>query len=56
MKTKMENCQITSNIKKVKCPKCGYKMPIEIGENAICKGLFVKCKGTHCKHRFEIKI
>lgn len=42
--------------KKVKCPKCGYQMPIFIGKNAKCQGLFVKCKGPMCKTKFEIKI
>lgn len=31
-------------------------MPISVNENAIAKGLFVKCKGRNCKREFEIKI
>lgn len=44
-------------IKKVKCPFCGYEMPIFYNkEEAKAKGLFVKCKGRNCKKEFEIKI
>lgn len=42
-------------MKKVKCPYCGYEMPMSY-EQAECKGLVVKCKGRNCKKEFEIKI
>ena len=42
-------------MKKIKCPYCGYEMPISCTE-AECKGLVVKCKGRNCKKEFEIKI
>lgn len=42
--------------KKVKCPYCGYQMPIEYDENAKARGIFVRCKGRNCKKKFEIKI
>lgn len=42
--------------KKVKCPYCGYEMPILILPGARCEGLQVKCKGRSCKKEFEIKI
>lgn len=41
---------------KVKCPHCGYKMPIVVEKDAKCKGLTVRCKGRHCGRTFEIKI
>ena len=42
---------------KVKCPFCGYEMPIMYDrEKAEAKGIFVKCKGRQCKKEFEIKI
>ncbi len=42
---------------KVKCPFCGYEMPIKYDKDiAEAKGLFVKCKGRNCKKEFEIKI
>lgn len=43
-------------LSKVKCPYCGYKMPISYSKDAIVKGLFVQCKGRKCKQNFEIKI
>lgn len=43
-------------MKKVKCPYCGYEMPIAYDEKAVCRGIFVKCKGKNCKKEFEIKI
>ena len=44
------------SIEWVKCPYCGYKMPIAYDKSAICKGVFVKCKGKKCRKEFEIKI
>ncbi len=41
---------------KIKCPYCGYKMPLYYDENSICKGVFVICKGRMCKKEFEVKI
>ena len=42
---------------KVKCPFCGYEMPIMYDKKkARAKGLFVKCKGKKCRKEFEIKI
>lgn len=43
-------------MKKVKCPFCGYEMPIRYDKNSKAKGIFVKCKGRNCKKQFEIKI
>ena len=41
---------------KVKCPHCGYKMPLWVTEKGRSEGLFVRCKGRNCKKIFEIKI
>lgn len=41
---------------KVKCPYCGYEMPMIYAENAMCRGVFIRCKGRNCKKVFEIKI
>lgn len=41
---------------KVKCPYCGYEMPIFVKPPAVCRGVFAKCKGRHCKREFEIKV
>lgn len=43
-------------MQKVKCPYCGYEMPIKRDQSAECKGLWVKCKGRNCKKEFEIVI
>lgn len=43
-------------IEKVKCPHCGYLMPVEVAADAVAKGLFVKCKGRSCNKTFEIRI
>lgn len=44
-------------MKKVKCPFCGYEMPILFDEEkAKANGVFIKCKGRKCKKEFEIKI
>lgn len=45
-----------SPIDKVKCPYCGYEMPIFVKPPAVCRGLFVRCKGRHCKMEFEIRV
>lgn len=41
---------------RVKCPFCGYTMPIWYSPEANASGVFVKCKGRNCKKQFEIKI
>lgn len=43
-------------MEKVKCPFCGYKMPVWIGPIAFGKDIWVKCKNRNCKREFEIKI
>ena len=42
---------------KVKCPFCGYSMPIHYDpKTAKCYGIWVRCKGRNCKKEFEVKI
>lgn len=41
---------------KVKCPYCGYEMPVIYRREAVCWGVFVRCKGRNCKKTFEIKL
>lgn len=41
---------------RVKCPHCGYTMPIEYTKNATARGLYVKCKARGCGKVFEIVI
>lgn len=42
--------------KKIRCPYCGYEMPIFVRSPAECWGVFVRCKGRGCKRIFEIKV
>ena len=41
---------------KIKCPYCGYIMPIAYDRTATCKGVYIRCKGKNCKKIFELKI
>ena len=41
---------------KVICPYCGHATNITYKREAECKGVYVRCKGRHCKKIFEIKI
>ena len=43
-------------VDKIKCPYCGYVMPLKVDPDAKCKGVWIKCKGRNCKKEFEIKI
>lgn len=47
---------VRCSMEKIKCPYCGYKMPLFKGENSRCEGVFAKCKNPKCKKKFEIKI
>ncbi len=41
---------------KILCPFCGHPTSVMADENAVCKGIYVKCKGAHCGIEFEIEI
>ena len=41
---------------KLRCPHCGYEMPILRDQDSVCRGLWVRCKGRGCGRIFEIKI
>lgn len=43
------------NLERVRCPYCGYEMPVFVDRNAVCKGVFVRCKGRKCRKIFEIR-
>ena len=45
-----------TDLKKVKCPFCGYEMPVYSAPNAKCTGIFLRCKGRNCKKLFQICI
>ena len=42
--------------KRIKCPYCGYKMPLSLALDAESKGVFAICKGRNCGKIFEIKV
>lgn len=41
---------------KVKCPYCGYPVNVFRTKDAVCKGIFLKCKNKDCKKEFELKL
>lgn len=41
---------------RVKCPYCGYVMPLAILPKAECTGITMKCKNRKCKKEFELKV
>ena len=41
---------------RVRCPACGYEMPISYKGDAECDGVSVPCKGRGCHAVFNLKI
>lgn len=41
---------------KVKCPHCGHEQNVFFKEDAVCNGVFLRCKARHCREIFEIKL
>ena len=41
---------------RVQCPYCGYLLPVWWEDTAIAEGIWVRCKGKHCKKLIEIKL
>lgn len=41
---------------KIRCPYCGYEMPIYYKTTSIASQLYTRCKGRNCKKEFEIRI
>lgn len=57
----MGGCFIGGKIKgreaaRVRCPVCGYEMPISYKGDAECDGVTVPCKGRGCHAVFNLKI
>ncbi len=44
------------NLNKVRCPACGYTMPVFYANDAECEKVYIPCKGRHCNHVIELKI
>lgn len=38
------------------CKYCGYRMPILYDTNAVSRGVYIRCKGAHCKKIIELVI
>lgn len=46
---------MAENGRVVKCPYCGYRMPLRIvARNAICNGIQTKCKNKKCFREFQV--
>ena len=41
-------------IRKVTCPYCGHEQNIFYRRDAVCRGVFFKCKNRACRKEFEI--
>ena len=41
---------------KVRCPACGYEMPVWYEPDAECRGIQIKCKNNRCKKEFKLVI
>ena len=42
--------------KKILCPNCGSSQNVFYDPDAVCKGIYLKCKARHCGRIFEIVI
>lgn len=45
-----------AGLNKVRCPYCGYEMPVFYEKGAAARGVYLRCKGRACKRIFEIKL
>lgn len=52
----MRFCMDKKKKYQVRCPYCGYKMPVFYDESAEGQGIHVACKGRNCKRVFELRI
>ena len=41
---------------KVRCPYCGHPVNANKSADAVCKGVFFKCKNKECRKVFELRI
>ena len=42
--------------KKVKCRYCGHEQNVQYVPDAVCRGVYIKCRARHCGKVFEIRI
>ena len=43
-------------MKKVSCPYCGRPVNVFCRPDAVCRGVFLKCKGPDCLRQFELRL
>lgn len=46
----------TKNMKRVVCLHCGHEQYPFYTEDAICRGIFLKCKNPSCRKQFELRL
>lgn len=46
----------SKTMKKAACPYCGTPVNAFYKKNAVCKGVFFKCKNKDCRKQFELII
>lgn len=44
------------NKRKVECPYCGSTQNVQYTQEALCRGVYIRCRARHCKKIFEIKL
>jgi hypothetical protein len=42
--------------KKVRCPYCGYELPIFYSSKSEARDIYTVCKGRNCKKKFKITL
>lgn len=45
-----------TEMKKVACPYCGRQHNVFYEKDAICRGVFFKCKNPACRKQFELRL
>ena len=43
-------------MQKIKCPYCGHAINVFHDKDAVCRGVFFKCKNPYCRKEFELRI
>ncbi len=48
--------KVEGKLRRVRCPECGYEMPVFYDASAGCTGVKISCKGRNCRAFFAVKI
>lgn len=51
----MDKSENIKEMEKVKCPYCGTHVNVFFRKDAVCKGVFFKCKNKDCRKQFEFR-